>query len=78
MYERASIEQWLRQKRTSPVTNLAMSTKLFPAVQVRSAIHKLVLSGAISGDKADKWQEKIKEEEGQKSDGECGAGSAGP
>ena len=63
VYERASIEQWLRQKRTSPVTNLAMSTKLFPAVQVRSAIHKLVLSGAISGDKAEKWQEKIKEEE---------------
>jgi TPR repeat protein len=63
VYERESIEQWLEQKQTSPVTNLGMGKALFPAVQVRCVIHKLVLSGAISGDKADKWQQRIKEEE---------------
>ena len=63
VYEKASIEEWLAQKQTSPVTNVAMGTRLLPAVQVRSVIRNLVQSGAISGDKADKWQERIAEEE---------------
>ena len=63
VYEKASIEEWLAQKQTSPVTNVAMGIRLLPAVQVRSVIRNLVQSGAISGDKADKWQERIAEEE---------------
>ena len=63
VYEKASIEEWLAQKQTSPVTNVAMGTRLLPAVQVRSVIRNLVQSGAISGDKADKWQERIAAEE---------------
>eukprot|EP01046_Picozoa_sp_COSAG06_P062758 COSAG06_NODE_14287_length_1170_cov_1.138189_1_plen_263_part_00 len=63
VYEKASIEEWLGRKQTSPITNEAMGTRLLPAVQVRSVIRNLVRSGAISGDKADKWQRRIAAEE---------------
>jgi len=48
------------QKKTSPSTNEALASTLLPAVQVRSVIEKLVRSGAIKGDKAEKWEERIK------------------
>lgn len=79
VYEKASIEEWLAQKQTSPVTNVAMGTRLLPAVQVRSVIRNLVQSGAISGDKADKWQQRIAEEKEfvdtrkRAEDGDCNA-----
>ena len=63
VYEKASIEEWLGRKQTSPVTNEPMGTKLLPAVQVRSVIRNLVRSGAISGDKADQWQQRIAQED---------------
>ena len=47
VYERASIERWLQQKRSSPSTGLAMGTKLTLVLQVRTIIEAVVTSGAI-------------------------------
>ena len=59
-YERHAIEEWFsRQPRPqvkSPVTNELMGKRLFPAVQVRNSLKRLVESGAISGSKADAWK----------------------
>ena len=67
VYERQAMEEWLRSKAgqaiRSPVTNEPMGTKLLPAVQVRNTIKGMVQSGAISGDKAEAWKRRIKEEE---------------
>ena len=63
VYERADIETWLDSHDKSPVTNLPMGKKLLPAVQVKSVIEKLVRSGAITGDKAERWQERLDMEE---------------
>jgi TPR repeat protein len=63
VYERAAIEEWLMQQRKSPVTNLAMGTRLLPALQVKNMIRTMVTSGALTGDKVDAWKLKLKEEE---------------
>ena len=67
VYERRAMEEWLRSKAgqaiRSPVTNEPMGTKLLPAVQVRNNIKGMVKSGALSGDKAEAWKKRIKEEE---------------
>ena len=63
MYERSAIKQWLERSDKSPVTNLKMGSELLDATQVRSMLETMVKSGAISGDKADKWQERLKAEE---------------
>lgn len=59
VYERADLKTWLVSHDKSPVTNLPMGKRLLPAVQVKSAIEKLVRSGAIAGDKAERWQERL-------------------
>ena len=63
VYERSAIEEWLKQQHKSPVTNLAMGTRLLPALQVKSMIRMMVASGALTGDKVDAWKLKLKEEE---------------
>ena len=63
VYERSAIEEWLKQQRKSPVTNLAMGTRLLPALQVKNMIRMMVASGALTGDKVDAWKLKLKEEE---------------
>ena len=63
VYERTAIGQWLQRSGKSPVTNLEMGQKLLDAKQVRSMLATMVKSGAISGDKADKWQERLKAED---------------
>jgi TPR repeat protein len=63
VYERSAIEEWLKQQLKSPVTNLAMGTKLLPALQVKNMIRTMVASGALTGDKVDAWKLKLKEEE---------------
>jgi TPR repeat protein len=63
VYERSAIEEWLEQQRKSPVTNLAMGTKLLPALHVKNMIRTMVASGALTGDKVDLWKLKLKEEE---------------
>jgi TPR repeat protein len=63
VYERSAIEEWLKQQHKSPVTNLAMGTKLLPALQVKNMIRAMVASGALTGDKVDAWKLKLEEEE---------------
>ena len=63
IYERAAITEWLKKHKKSPLTNEEMGTKLLPAHQVKNMIEKLVRSGAISGDKAEGWQKRVKEQD---------------
>lgn len=67
VYERSAIEEHIRQNRggvvKSPLTNLPMGPNLIPSLQARNTIEQLVRSEAISGDKAERWLERIKEEE---------------
>ena len=63
VYERSAIEEWLKQQHKSPVTNLAMGTRLLPALRVKNMIRTMVSSGALTGDKVDAWKLKLKEEE---------------
>ena len=46
----------------SPVTNEAMGKRLFPAVQLRNSLKRLVESGAVSGPKADAWEKTMAEQ----------------
>ena len=65
-YERHAIEEWFSRQPEpqvrSPVTNKPMGKRLFPAVQVRNSLKRLVESGAISGSKADAWKKAVAEE----------------
>ena len=65
-YERCAIEEWFSRQPEpqvkSPVTNEPMGKRLFPAVQVRNTLKRLVESGAISGSKADAWKKAMKDE----------------
>ena len=65
-YERCAIEEWFERQPQprvkSPVTNEPMGKRLFPAVQIRNTLKRLVESGAISGSKADAWKEAMAEE----------------
>jgi TPR repeat protein len=63
VYERSAIEEWLEQQHKSPVTNLAMGTRLQPALRVKNMIRAMVTSGALTGDKVDAWKLKLEEEE---------------
>ena len=63
VYERSAIEEWLKKQLKSPVTNLAMGTRLLPALQVKNMIRMMVASGALTGDKVDAWKLKLEEEE---------------
>lgn len=63
VYERYAIEEWLKKHKRSPATNLPMDDKVRPALHVRNMIRGMVKSGALSGEKADAWQERLKEEQ---------------
>lgn len=69
VYERKAIEKFFASRAkagtavTSPMTNLPMGHKLLPNKQARNAIEKLVRSGAISAEKAQLWQKRLKDEE---------------
>ena len=63
VYERSAIEEWLEQQHKSPVTNLAMGTRLQPALRVKNMIRAMVTSGALTGDKVDAWKLKLEEEQ---------------
>ena len=47
----------------SPLTNEPMGGRLMKSVQVRNQIEKLVRTGALTGDKAERWAERLAEEE---------------
>jgi len=63
VYERDAIEKWLESHQRSPLTNVAMGTKLLPALQTKNMIRAMVKSGALTGEKVDAWKEKLAEEE---------------
>ena len=65
-YERSAIEELIRVQGAglkSPITNLSMGRKLLPSTQARNTIEKLVRSGAIGGDKAEHWLQRLSDEE---------------
>ena len=68
IYEEEDIRDWFAEKResgkppTSPATGLVIGTRLVPAVQARNTIEVLVKSGAIDGEIADAWTEKLDQE----------------
>ena len=66
IYERSEIQRHIDQRAgdlRSPMTNEPMGKKLLPSAQTRSMIRTLVRTGAIGGDKAARWEERLKDEE---------------
>ena len=61
-YDKWAFEKWAKTKQEgelkSPMTNQPMGTKLYPAVQVRNAIERLIKKGIIAGEGARLWKEK--------------------
>ena len=65
IYEEKAIREWFSKKDgdpTSPSTGAVIGTKLFPAPQARNIIEELVKSGAIAGEIAEAWKEKLADE----------------
>lgn len=63
IYERDAVQEWIAKGNgKSPSTNEPMGPRLFPAPRVRSMIERMVKSGAISGDKVEAWQQRLKDE----------------
>ena len=63
VYERSAIEEWLKTHERSPLTNEAIGARLLPALQVKNMISTMVKSGALTGEKAAAWKERLAEEE---------------
>ncbi|CAH0369340.1 unnamed protein product [Pelagomonas calceolata] len=65
IYEEKAIREWFSKKDgepTSPSTGAVIGTKLFPAPQARNTIEALVESGAIAGEIAEAWKQKLEDE----------------
>ena len=62
-YERAAIEKWLKERHTSPVTNLAMNSQLLPLPQLRSMIGTMARGGAVPSEIGNSWRDLITEEQ---------------
>jgi len=60
-YERKAIEGWLAQNATSPVTRAPMGPRLMEDYAAKNTIEELVKSGAIEGEIAEAWKEKLAE-----------------
>ena len=60
LYDQWPLEVWMegRTELRSPMTNEPMDKKLYPAVQVRGAIHRLIQKGVIAGEGARTWKQK--------------------
>ena len=63
LYDQWALEKWMETQTDpkSPMTNKPMGKKLYPAVQARNAIHRLIDKGLIAGPGANKWKQKQKE-----------------
>ena len=72
IYEETAIRKWFAAKLennespTSPATGAEIGPKLLPAPQARNTIEALVESGAIEGEIAEAWKEKLADETGVK------------
>lgn len=64
IYEEKAIREWFGTKRMakSPTTGADIGTKLLPAPQARNTIEALVKSGAVDGEPAAAWRQKLKDE----------------
>ena len=62
IYERNAIVEWLRRNATSPVTRTRMGRRMIPAIQTKNTISTLIKSGAIDGELAEAWQQKLVDE----------------
>ena len=62
IYERNAIVEWLGRERTSPVTRAHMGRRIIPAIQTKNTISTLIKSGAIEGEIAEAWKEKLEQE----------------
>jgi TPR repeat protein len=64
IYERKAILEWFSKKDRpiSPSTGAVIGKKLLPAVQTKNTIEMLVKSGAIVGEIAEAWKEKLADE----------------
>lgn len=62
VYERSAIEGYFKTKTSakvkSPVLNKDMGKQLFPALRTKNTIEILIEDGSITGELANKWQEK--------------------
>lgn len=69
VYERAAITHMFKvcaesmSAVRSPITNEPMGTQLFPAHQVKSTLSLLIAEKVITGDRAEAWNEKMKQAE---------------
>ena len=63
LYDQWALEKWMESQTElrSPMTNKPMGKKVYPAVQARNAIHRLIDKGLIAGEGAKKWKTKQKE-----------------
>ena len=65
IYEEKAIREWFSKKDgdpTSPSTGAVIGTRLLPAPQARNIIEELVKSGAVDGELAEAWKEKLANE----------------
>ena len=64
IYERKAILEWFSKKDRpiSPSTGAVIGKKLLPAVQTKNTIEMLIKSGAIEGELATAWTEKLEDE----------------
>ena len=64
IYEEKAIREWFGTKRMakSPTTGADIGTKLVPVVQVRNNIESLIQTGAIEGELAEAWKQKLADE----------------
>ena len=65
-YERSAIEEHIRTQGDalrSPISNEPMGSRLTANVQARSTIEKLVRTGVLGGDKAERWLARLEDEE---------------
>ena len=64
-YDRAAIEEWFGKDTVdhskSPMTNQLIGKKLVPALQMRSAIERLISKGILTGEAAEAWTERQEE-----------------
>jgi TPR repeat protein len=65
VYERAAIEQHMKDDLKSPITNKPMGRRLYPADQHKSLIEILIDTAVITGDLADSWNEKVQEKKAE-------------
>jgi hypothetical protein len=62
VYERGSIETWLKKHERSPMNGNHMEATLVPALHVRNIIEALIASDAIDADMAKMWVERSEKE----------------